>query len=482
MWSVIDAIGKRRQAASASPRARAFAAARRAAAAALWWLALALGMAVAPRFARAADLGPVLAVPAGGGEMVKLPAPAVAVFVADPDVADVHVPTPQAVFVLGKKAGTTTLFALGANNRTILRETVVVDVDTPSLQRILDARFPQLRLTLAGAPGSLMVSGRVPSAADADAVVQTLKPYLRQQEALVNRLTLARPIQVHLRVRITEVDRNITQQLGINWSALGASGNFVGGLFNGRTLFDTASKAFDLSPSGAFSVVGGFHTSRYSIDGVLDALDQEGLITMLAEPNLTAISGQTASFLAGGEFPIPVAQDTTGAITIQFKPYGVSLDFTPTVLADNRISLKVRPEVSEIDPTNSVTTGSIKVPALTVRRVDTTVELSSGQSFAIGGLLQSKSSDVLVELPGLARLPVLGKLFSSRNYLNDKTEVVVIVTPYIVQPANPGELRDALDDVTRPSSDIEFVLQRSLGIDPLGGDAPRLAGPAGFVY
>ncbi|HTH74105.1 MAG TPA: type II and III secretion system protein family protein [Trinickia sp.] len=424
----------------------------------------------------------VLTVPAGGGEMVQLPEPAVAVFVADPDVADVHVPTPQTVFVLGKKAGTTTLFALGAHNRPILRKTILVALDTASIQRLLDARFPQWRLTVASAPGSLMVSGRVPSPADADAVVQTLKPYLRDQEALVNRLTLEQPIQVHLRVRITEVDRNITQQLGINWSALGANGNFIGGLFNGRAFLDPTSKLFNLSSSGAFSVLGGFHTSRYSIDGVLDALDQEGLITMLAEPNLTAMSGQTASFLAGGEFPIPVAQDTTGAITIEFKPYGVSLDFTPTVLANNRISLKVRPEVSEIDPTNSVTTGSIKVPALTVRRVETTVELSSGQSFAIGGLLQSKSSDVLSQLPGLGRLPILGKLFSSRDYLNNKSEVVVIVTPYIVQPVGPGQAHDALDSVTHPSSDVEYALQRALGLDPLAGDAPRLVGAAGFVY
>ncbi len=428
------------------------------------------------------DQDSVLAIPAGAGEMLKLPEPAVAVFVADPDVADVHVPTPQTVFVLGKKAGTTTLFALGPNNRTILRRTITVAIDTASIQRLLDARFPQLHLTVTSAPGSLLVAGRVPSAGDADAVVQTLKPYLHDQEALVNRLTLARPIQVHLRVRITEVDRNITQQLGINWSALGAQGNFIGGLFNGRTLFDPTTKVFDLSPTGAFSVLGNFHTSKYSIEGVLDVLDQEGLITMLAEPNLTAMSGETASFLAGGEFPIPVAQDTTGAITIEFKPYGVSLDFTPTVLADNRISLKVKPEVSELDPVNSVTTGSIKIPALTVRRVETTVELSSGQSFAIGGLLQSKTSDVLSELPGLARLPVLGKLFSSKNYLNNKSEVVVIVTPYIVQPVGPGQLRDALDSVTHPSSDVEFALQRSLGIDPLSGDTPRLVGAAGFVY
>jgi pilus assembly protein CpaC len=424
--------------------------------------------------AHAADADSILSIAAGGGEMVQLPQPAVAVFVADPDVADVHVPTPQTVFVLGKKAGTTTLFALGANNRPILRKTIIVAMDTASIQRLLDARFPQWRLTVTSAPGSLMVSGRVPSAQDADAVAQTLKPYLHDQEALVNRLTLAQPIQVHLRVRITEVDRNITQQLGINWSALGSTGNFIGGLFNGSTVVNTTA--------GAFSLLGGFHTAHTSIDGVLDALDQEGLITMLAEPNLTAMSGQTASFLAGGEFPIPVAQDTTGAITIEFKPYGVSLDFTPTVLANNRISLKVRPEVSEIDPSNSVTTGSIKVPALTVRRVETTVELASGQSFAIGGLLQSKSSDVLSQLPGLGRLPVLGKLFSSKDYLNNKSEVVVIVTPYVVQPVGPGQTHDALDSVTRPSSDVEYALQRSLGLDPLAGHGPRLVGAAGFVY
>ncbi|WP_133664014.1 type II and III secretion system protein family protein [Paraburkholderia sp. BL10I2N1] len=429
----------------------------------------------------AADSGGTLVVPAGKGEMVKLPAPAVAVFVADPEVADVHVPTPETVFVLGKKAGTTTLFALGPNNRTVLRKTIEVSVDMQAVQRMLDARFPQLRLTLTSAPGSLMIAGRVPSAADADAVVESLKPSLRDKETLVNRLTLDHPIQVNLRVRITEVDRNITQELGINWSSLGSVGNFVGGIFNGRQLFDTTGR-FLLSSSGAFSTVAGFHTGNVSVEAVLDALDQEGLITMLAEPNLTAMSGQTASFLAGGEFPVPVAQDTTGAITIAFKPFGVSLDFTPTVLADNRISLKVRPEVSEIDPTNSITLSTIKIPALTVRRVDTTVELSSGQSFAIGGLLQSNTSDILAEFPGLGRVPILGKLFSSKKYLNNKSEVVVIVTPYIVQPSSPGQLRQPLDSVTHAAGDVEYVLQRSLGIDPLSGDAPRLVGGAGFVY
>lgn len=436
-----------------------------------------------------------LSVAAGGGQMVRLPEPAVAVFIADPDIADVHLPSAQSVFVLGKKAGTTTLYALGANNRTLLHETVVVSADTASLQRMLGERFPKFHLGVTASPGSLMVVGEVPSAADADAVMQSLTPFLNAKDTLVNRMTVTRPIQVNLRVRITEVDRNVTHQLGINWSALGSGGNFIGGLFSGRTTFDTASAlagrlvggATGTSTgsgvaSGAFSILGGFHTSHLGIDGVLDALDQEGLVTMLAEPNLTAMSGETASFLAGGEIPIPVPQGTNNTITIEFKPYGVSLDFTPTVLADNRISLKVRPEVSQLDPANSIRTGGITVPALTVRRVDTTVELSSGQSFVIGGLLQSNTNDVLSQLPGLGAIPVLGKLFSSKNYQNNKSELVVTVTPYIVQPTDPGRLRQPIDTLIRPSNDIEYVLQRAAGLDPLSGTAPRLVGAAGFIY
>jgi pilus assembly protein CpaC len=195
------------------------------------------------------------------------------------------------------------------------------------------------------------------------------------------------------------------------------------------------------------------------------------------------MSGQTASFLAGGELTIPVPQSgTTSTITIEYKPYGVALNFTPTVLADNRISLTVRPEVSQIDPSNSITLNSIVVPALTVRRMETTVELSGGQSFAIGGLLQSSTSDVLSELPGLGGLPILGKLFSSTKYQNNKSELVVIVTPYIVGPTGPGRLRGALDDVITPSSDIEYAVRQSLSIDPLAGNSPRLVGAAGFVY
>jgi pilus assembly protein CpaC len=210
-------------------------------------------------------------------------------------------------------------------------------------------------------------------------------------------------------------------------------------------------------------------------------LNQEGLLTVLAEPNLVAMSGQTASFLAGGEFPIPVSQ-TNGAISIEFKQFGVKLDFTPTVLTDRRISLKVRPEVSQIDTSVSVTTGGVTVPGLSVRRADTTVELGSGQSFAIAGLLQSNTSDTISQVPGIGSLPILGKLFQSTNYTNNKSELVIMVTPYLVQPTDPAKLRTPLESLVSPSSDVEYSYRRQSGASAAGAAEPRLLGAAGYVY
>ena len=210
-------------------------------------------------------------------------------------------------------------------------------------------------------------------------------------------------------------------------------------------------------------------------------MNQEGLLTILAEPNLVALSGQTASFLAGGEFPIPVAQ-TNGAIVVDYKQFGVKLDFTPTVINEHRISLKVRPEVSQIDTTASVTTNGITVPGLSVRRADTTVELASGQSFAIGGLLQTNTTDIISQVPGLGSIPILGKLFSSTNYQNNKTELVIIVTPYLVEPTEPAKLRTPLESLMSPSSDVEYSFRHEAGAAPTPSGQPRLVGAAGYVY
>jgi pilus assembly protein CpaC len=332
----------------------------------------------------------------GKGTLLKLNEDAASVFVVDPSIADVHVPAPRDVFVLGKKPGSTTLYVLGANNKTLVQRTIMVARDMDALRAEVAARFPDLHLDLSAGDGSLSVAGAVPDSSVAQDVVQTLTASLMPKEVLVNRMTISRPLQVQLQVRITEVDRNVTQELGINWSTLGkVAGNFVGGIGSGRTIVDSTTGLINLASNNAFSILGSYTSGSRSITALVDALNQENLLTVLAEPNLVALSGQTASFLAGGEFPIPTAQ-TNGAVTVTFKQFGVKLDFTPTVMSGNRISLKVRPEVSSIDTSVSVTTSGITIPGLSVRRADTTVELSSGQSFAIGGLLQSN-------FPGLGR-------------------------------------------------------------------------------
>src|SRR5699024_8482941 len=221
---------------------------------------------------------------------------------------------------------------------------------------------------------------------------------------------------------------------------------------------------------GGYTFMGGYRRGSGSLFGLIDVLDREGLITVLAEPNLTAVSGQTASFLAGGEFPVPVKQDLDN-MSIEFKPFGVALDFTPTVLADDRISLKVRPEISELDPASSVMMNGLEIPGIRVRRVETTVEMASGQSFAIGGLLQNDITDMVSQIPGLGSIPVLGQLFSSSDYQNRKSELVVIVTPYLVRPTSPDQLSTPLDAL-RANSDIEDILQNRVQYDPLDAGLP----------
>ncbi len=421
----------------------------------------------------------------GKGTLIRLVEDAASVFVADPSIADVHVPSPRALYVLGKKSGTTTLYVLAANNKPVLQRTVVVGQDLDSLRAMLKARFPNMIFQLNAGQGSMQVSGEAPTPADADAVVQMLTPYLGDKQVLVNRMTVDRPVQVQLRVRITEVDRNVTQQLGINWQALSnVTGNFFGGIYSGRAIYNLTNTppTVNLPTNNAYSLFGQFKTGNTNIQALVDALNQEGLMTVLAEPNLVAMSGQSASFLAGGEFPIPLSQ-VNGAISVDYKQFGVKLDFTPTVLSDRRISLKVRPEVSQLDSSASITAGGISIPGLSVRRADTTVELASGQSFAIGGLLQSNTSDIISQVPGLGSVPILGKLFTSTNYQNNKTELVIIVTPYIVEPTDPAKLRSPIDSLISPSGDVEYGFLHKAHVDASGSTGqPRLVGAAGYVY
>jgi pilus assembly protein CpaC len=237
------------------------------------------------------------------------------------------------------------------------------------------------------------------------------------------------------------------------------------------------------------SLIGQFNTPNVHFDSVIDALDQNGLVNILAEPNLTAMSGETASFLAGGEFPIPVPQasGTGGAITITYKPFGVALAFTPVVLAGGRISLRVRPEVSQIASTGAVQVNGFSFPSLTTRRAETTIELGSGQTFAIGGLLQNNITDTLSGLPGLKDVPVLGALFRSTQFQRNETELVILVTPYLVRAVSDKRLATPRDGFVPPNDYDMYMRYRqerpsAPGTQPpLGPNGSAAVGPAGFI-
>lgn len=433
------------------------------------------------RGASASESG-VMSVEAGTSELLRLSAPASNVFVADPEIADVQAASGTVLFVLGRKPGRTTIYALAEDDRVVLHRDVRVTHSLTPLREQIAAQFPALPVTLTSSPNRLVVSGEVPTPAVADAVMALVGGFTRQDDKVVNQMTISGPTQVNLRVQVAEVSRSVTQELGINWEGGIRVGAFAISPQIGRVIFDPATGLINTSPSGASSLFGQYVSDdgNINIAGVIDAMDDQGLVTLLAQPNLVAVSGKPASFLAGGEFPIPVAQEDN-KIQIEFKQYGVALNFVPTVLSPDRISLTVRPEISELSDQGAVDIGGLTLPALTVRRVETTVELGSGESFAIGGLLQNDSRTTLTKFPGLGDLPVLGELFRSRRFVNNETELVVIVTPYVVNPIRSG-LGVIPQRGTQPNKELETLLRRrqeALGLPtPVGS----YFGPAGHIY
>jgi pilus assembly protein CpaC len=292
-------------------------------------------------------------------------------------------------------------------------------------------------------------------------------------------------------VRVAEVSRRVIKEFGINWDAVFETGDLLFGFATGRPAFSAGSAFFRGPPQANANVpdlfFGRFTPGDNAVNTAIDALAQEGLVNILAEPNLTALSGETASFLAGGEFPIPVATDND-EIQIEFKEFGIQLAFTPTVLSGSRISLRVRPEVSELSMDGAIQVNGLSIPALKTRRAETTVELGSGQSFAIGGLLSSGIQNAISKTPGLGDLPVLGMLFRSTAFRRDESELVIIVTPYLVRPVGEPVLATPNDGYKAPN-DIERILQGRLHSaqlhpgrgGPLGPQGQRLTGPIGFV-
>jgi pilus assembly protein CpaC len=407
----------------------------------------------------------------GTGQLIRVDSEFASLFVANPDVADIEVKSPRLLYLNGVGVGETTLFALDENDAVLMSANITVTHNTSALQRGIARVAPGQAVSATTVDQSLVLTGEVASPEIAANVVQVASQFVDDPSRVVNRLTIATPIQVNLQVRIAEIKRNVDRQLGIRWNALGYSdGNINIGFVGGRRQI------------GGYDTSVNYVTSSFNVDVVLQALSEEGLVSILAEPNLTARSGENARFLAGGEFPYPVAQEG-GVNTIEFKEFGVGLTFTPVVLDDNSISLRVATEVSDL----AISDGS-DVPALSSRRAETTVDLASGQSFAIAGLMQNTSAQSVSRMPGLSSIPVLGTLFRSNGFLRGQTELVIIVTPVIVQPASARTLRTPLDTFV-PPNDFERILYGRFQGDPQRVNqvqnrigARRLNGASGFVF
>jgi pilus assembly protein CpaC len=427
-----------------------------------------------------------LALEAGTGRIVMMTAPAASVFAADPRVAEVRPASPTSLFILGVAPGRTTIAAIDDSGAAVAEYDVTVRPSgyaAAQAENAIDRVIPGHHVHVITQPNGFVVSGTVATAADADLANRTARQFVAAGQSVESQLAVLGSQQVNLRVRIAEVSRSVIRQLGINWSNLASLGKYAAiGVVTANPLAITTVAASAANLGYNFPTAG--HT--LDVNAFIDAMAQDQLVHVLAEPNLTAMSGETASFLVGGEFPIPIAQQNN-QITIEFKQYGVSLAFVPTVISGARINMKVRPEVSALTTVGAVQLGvgnsTIQVPALTVRRAETTVELASGQSFAIAGLLQDNTTMVGNALPGIGELPILGALFRSDSFQRNETELVIVVTPYLVSGvASPGQLKLPTDG-WKPPSDLErLLLLRQSARDPgRVAAAPHIPGDAGFV-
>jgi pilus assembly protein CpaC len=415
----------------------------------------------------------------GSGRLFYLPRAAASVFAADPKTAEVRPASPTSLFVFGVAVGRTTISAIDASGVAIRQFEVLV---TPSgagaalAAATVQRNNPGSRVGMQAIPNGMTLHGPADTPVEAWNALDAARSYAPPGGKVSNDMTLAAPVQVNLQVRIAEMSRNLTRQLGVDWQTLGNIGRVSVGFatHNFISLLTNAPGSLSITDNSS------------GVNAVLDALAQDQLVHVLAEPNLTTMSGEPASFTVGGEFPIPVAQQNN-TITVEFKNYGISLGFLPTVLDSGQIIVKVRPEVSQLTTQGSVqlTTGnaSIVIPALTVRRAETTVTLGSGQTFAIAGLLSDNTNVTGTGVTGLGDIPVLGALFRSDAFQRNETELVIIVTPYLVRPVNnPAVLRAPTDGWVPPNDAERILLLRQQGaatrqVVPIG---PHAVGPAGF--
>lgn len=425
--------------------------------------------------------------------IIDLPVDASDVLVANPEIVDAVIKTSKQTYLLGKTVGQTNVFFFNGAGEQLLNLEVCVERDLKPLMSAYRKFMPDARISVQAMKDNIILSGSVPSAVQADKARDMAERFVGEDERVVNMLSIDSGEQVMLKVKIVEMQRAVAKQFGIDVSVINNDGDSLFNLFTENT--------FSVG-NGVLSGTQLFYQDSDGADrtqGILRALERTGIIKTLAEPNLTAITGESAEFLAGGEFPVPVGRDRDGNITIEFKPFGVGLSFTPVVLGEGRISMKISTEVSELTSENSITASGgtiiddqgnvitidgLTIPALTVRRAETTVELPSGGSMVMAGLLKEETKRTLEGLPGIKDVPVLGALARSNDFRNNQSELVVIVTPYLVGPVNKDQLTTPLEGFAE-ASDADAILMGRLNAvygrkeQPLGNR--QLQGPVGFI-
>lgn len=449
-----------------------------------------------------------LEVPLNKSQVVTADRPIAKALVGSAEVADVLPITDRSLYVLGKKMGTTSLTLYDNLGRVLSIMDVAVGPDVIALEEQLRQVVPNEVIQARISNKSIVLTGLVNSAGAADRANQLAKAYIDEKEggAVINLISMGSSQQVMLEVRFAEVRRDIGKDIGVKLSGSSRNGKFEGvtgagsGFFPGtpgtaETIFDAAGNVLGSKTSGAIlpflssvPITGSFGVLRQrfgignlDVTAMLNALEKRDLAKTLAQPTLIALSGEKASFLAGGEFPVPINQDNNGGITVEFKPFGISLAFTPTVLGDKTISLIVEPEVSAIDPQASLRINDLVVPGLRTRRANTTLELRDGESFAIAGLLSKDFETTVEQIPLLGSIPILGALFRSSGFKKGETELLIVVTPRLVQPIAPGTVRLPTDRVLDPREMDTFLLgqpYRPTAVPPAATASPAEIAPA----
>lgn len=456
--------------------------------------------------------GSGLFLPINRSSLVEMPNPVKEIVIANPDIADVHVNNSKALTFIGKTAGATNVRIFDEAGKLLQTLDVTVGYDLPAIRRAMKKFIPDETIGVDMINTSVALTGQVRNNASIDKALKIAQEYIggaygdaktavapaasdvNPYPKILNMMKLISGQQVMLRVRVSEVNRDALKRLGIDPALVLAGRNFftesalgtgISGIVAGATSNWTVADSNKIRGTG---VVGWQSNSGHRFGAQISALERDGLVKTLAEPNLVAVSGEQAEFLAGGEIPVVTPSSTSGTgtvptVTTEYKPFGVSVKFTPDVLSQNRIRIIVQPEVSEISDANSIVMSGFTIPSITTRRAKTTVELAPGESFMIAGLIKDNTKASIDQLPGVKNLPVLGALFRSTEFQRNESELVISVTPYIVDPLKSSDVKSPGDDF-RPASQVEMFFYGALGAvmtDKNSVKIPQIEGPTGFM-